>query len=218
VAAYVAPALPVTTTAVAIPHWFSRVAPTLRGHQVVLALPAPFTVTSSGHYWYGPDGTRYPLAISGKEAAMTWQALDGQRYGMVGTGGLGAGVHRRVAADAGQNVLTEVTFDYRNAARLNRPDTAAVRRALDTWGVTTVVLPDEPELPAYDQVASEGEMAALVTAVTGSRPTRVADAWVWSGVGSHRPSAYPGAAALRHCSNGASVADVANCVLEISPG
>lgn len=147
---------------------------------------------------------------------MSWQALDGQRYDLVGGGGLGGGVHHAVAADAGQNVLAEVTFDYRGAARLTPTALRAVRRSLDTWGVTTVVLPDQPALPAYDQVASVPEMAALVTAATGEAPERVAGAWVWSHVDTVRPPGYPDAAWMRGCTSGRSAADVehvARCVL-----
>jgi hypothetical protein len=217
VAVYLAPAVPLTTQPVVVPAWFSTAAPALRGHPVVLALPAPFTATHGGLSWYGPDGTKYPLSVSGKEAAMTWQALDGQRTRIVGTGGLGAGAARRRAADLGQDVLSEVTTDYRGTVSVDAAAVAAVRRSLDTWGVTTVVLPDQPGLPAYDRVASVPEMAALVTAATSSMPDRVDGAWVWSDVGGRRTASSPDAAVLRRCVRSPAPQDVpsvASCVLQ----
>jgi len=75
-----------------------------------------------------------------------------------------------------------VTFAYAGPPVVTAGDLAAVRRALQGWRVDTVVLPDQPDLPEYDQVASVPAMATLITSATGIRPTFVADAWVWNGV------------------------------------
>ena len=65
-----------------------------------------------------------------------------------------------------------------------------------------VVLPDQPELPSYDQVASVTAMAALISSATGAKPTHVADAWVWRRVNRDNPQAYPDAAQYARCTNG----------------
>ena len=46
-------------------------------------------------------------------------------------------------------------------------------------GVTGIVLPDQADLPAYDQMADVTTAAALMTAATGTRPIWQASAWVW---------------------------------------
>lgn len=181
-ALYVAQGIPFTVEPIVLPNWFRTVAPHLTGHPVVLALPAPFSATTSRLKWTDARGRSYPLIISGKQAAMTWQALGGQRFSIVGSGGLGAGTAHAGAESAGQNVITRVTFAYDGPPVLTAGDVAAVRRALQGWRVDTVVLPDQPDLPEYDQVASVPAMATLITSATGIRPTFVADAWVWNGV------------------------------------
>ncbi len=49
-------------------------------------------------------------------------------------------------------------------------DVLAVRDALDKWGVTTLVLPDQAGLPEYDDVRSVPTVAAVMTAATGALP------------------------------------------------
>jgi hypothetical protein len=221
-AAYFVQGIPITVEPIVIPTWFRTVAPRLPTHLVVLALPAPFTVTEAGLTWQGANGETYPLAISEKEAAMTWQALGGQRYSIVGPGGLGAGVSHRAGENQGQNVITQVTFAYGTRPNVNSSDIAAVHRALSEWGVTTVVLPDQPELPPYDQVASVPEMAALITAATGARPVHIADAWVWRGVDRDVPASFADATQFARCTAGppgrgaAAVDRTTSCVLTTS--
>ncbi len=181
-AAYVAQGIPFTVEPIVLPTWFRTVAPHLRGHPVVLALPAPFSATRAVLKWTDATGRRYPLIISGKQAAMTWQALGGQRFSIVGSGGLGAGTVRTRAEDEGQNVISQVTFAYVVPPVVTSADIEAVTRALRGWRVDTVVLPDQPELPEYDQVASVPDMAALITGATGVAPVLTARAWVWNGV------------------------------------
>ena len=131
------------------------------------------------------------MAIWWKQAALTWHALSGQDYSMVGTGGLGVGAKHDAGEDQGQNTITKVTFAYGSTPSVTSSDIVSVHRALSEWGVTTVVLPDQPELPSYDQVASVTAMAALISAATGARPTHVADAWVWRGVNHDNPRGIP---------------------------
>jgi len=201
-AAYLAQGFPITVERVVLPTWFQTVAPRLEGHRVVLALPAPFTTATPGLTWETKNGEKYALNISGKEAAMTWQALSGQRFSMVGPGGLGTGVQHLPGENRGQDVITQVTFAYGPAPKLTRSDFAAVQRALSEWGVTTVVLPDQPKLPPYDQVASLPRMAALISAATGVRPVFVASAWVWDDVNVPAPRSYPSAARYSECVSG----------------
>ena len=201
-AAYLAKSIPMTVEAVVLPTWFRAVVPRLPGHPVVLALPAPFTTTTPGATWEAKGGQRYLLGISLKQAALTWHALSGQDYSIVGTGSLGVGARHDAGEDQGQNIITKVTFAYGSSPNVTSSDIVAVHRALSEWGVTMVVLPDQPELPSYDQVASVTAMAALISAATGARPTHVADAWVWRRVNHENPRAYPNAAQYARCTTG----------------
>ncbi len=216
---YLARTTPMTVEPVVLPTWFQTVAPSVPGHPVVLALPAPFAVTTSGLKWVDPIGTRYLYARGWKQAALAWQALGGQRTSIVGSGDLGAGISHRHGGGQGQTVITEVSFAYRNLPVVTSADFDAVLRSLSGWGVTTVVLPDQPELPAYDQVASVPAMVALMAGATGERPAHVADAWVWRRVNLDRPTTFPDAATYARCtadrsSAGDAAADrAASCVL-----
>ena len=201
-AAYVAESVPMTVEAVVVPTWFRAVAPRLPGHPVILALPAPFTTTSPGVTWETNAGQRYLLADGWKQAALTWHALTGQEYSIVGTGGLGVGVKHDAGEDQGQNIITKVTFAYGSSPHVTSSDIVAVHRALSEWGVTMVVLPDQPEMPSYDRVASVTAMAALISAATGARPTHVAQAWVWRAINHDNPQAYPDAAQYARCTSG----------------
>jgi hypothetical protein len=201
-AAYLAKSIPMTVEAVVLPTWFRAVAPRLPGHPVVLALPAPFTTTMPGATWEAKGGQRYLLGISLKQAVLTWHALTGQDYSTVGTGGLGVGAKHDAGEDQGQNIITKVTFAYGSTPNVTSSDIVAVHRALSEWGVTMVVLPDQPELPSYDKVASVTAMAALISAATGASPTHVADAWVWRRVNHDNPRAYPNAAQYARCMSG----------------
>lgn len=201
-AVYVAKSFPMTVETVTIPTWFRTVAPKLPGHPVVLALPAPFTTTTPGVTWETKGGQRYFLADGWKQAALTWHALSGQDYSIVGAGGLGVGVKHDAGEDQGQNIITKVTFAYGSSPNVTSSDIVAVHRALSEWGVTMVVLPDQPELPSYDQVASVTAMAALISAATGAMPTHVADAWVWQRVNHDNPQLHPNAAQYARCTSG----------------
>jgi hypothetical protein len=201
-AAYLAKSIPMTVETIVLPTWFRTVAPRLPGHPVVLALPAPFTTTSPGVTWEAKDGQRYLQGISMKQAALTWHALTGHDYSLVGTGGLGVGVKHDAGEDQGQNIITKVTFAYGSSPNVSSSDILAVHRALSEWGATMVVLPDQPELPRYDQVASVTELAALISAATGARPRYVADAWVWRRVNRDNPVVYPDGAQYARCTTG----------------
>ncbi len=156
-ALYVAPHLPVGAGPVVLPTWFRTVAPHLAGHPVVLTLPAPFST---------------------QEVGMTWQAVDGMHYSVVGGSGpenvpSRAGIERN-----GQAVLIPASYSFLNPV-FHAGDVQAVRLAIAGWGVDLVVVPDEPGLPLYDQIPSVTYAAALMTAATGPAPIHQAGAWVW---------------------------------------
>ena len=120
-------------------------------------------------------------------------------------------------------MISRVTFAYRAPPVVTSDDFAAVQRALHVWEVDTVVLPDQPELPEYDKVASVPDMAALITGATGIRPTHTARAWVWSGVNRATPPVVPTAPQFSFCTSGtdgtgsAAVDDAVTCMLASSP-
>ena len=58
--------IPITTRTVTLPRWFAQVAPHLPPGQVVLTVPAPFSLI---------------------QAAMAWQAVDSLHFALVGGGG-----------------------------------------------------------------------------------------------------------------------------------
>ncbi|HEY1989661.1 MAG TPA: hypothetical protein VGG43_09365 [Acidimicrobiales bacterium] len=199
IAVYLAGTIPVVTQPVVLPTWFRTVAPQLPGHQVLLVYPAPFTIVQS---------------------AMTWQAVNGMHYSMVGGSGPGGVLSRAGKERDGQAAITI------NSLTMGRPsesptDILAVRQALRGWGVTMVVIPDQPGLPRYEQVASVPSSLALMTAAIGNRPIHQADAWVWTGVGNAVPSGVPTSAAYQACLVGPGgtptpTVTIAGCILTAS--
>ena len=123
----VATNVPVTTEAVTLPRWFTDVAPRLPPGQVVLAIPAPFSLIQS---------------------AMTWQAVDSLRYAMVGGSGP-EGIPARAGKErAGMEVVSAASFSLDGPPTPAPRTIAALRQALAGWGVTLVVMPDPSTLPA----------------------------------------------------------------------
>lgn len=192
--AYMAGGLPLTVTPVVAPAWFDAVAPTLPPRQVLLVFPVPFDLMQS---------------------AMTWQAVDDMRFAMVGGGGPNA-----LASRAGPERAAQAMIGNISVADGYQPVTGAeiqsVRRALDGWGVTMVVLPGADHLPLYEHVHLERSIAVLITAATGSRPTYRAGAWVWSDVERAGPPIVPSPARLTTCSAGPEIADAASLGRSVS--
>lgn len=174
-AVYLARSLPFTTQPVRLPTWFKTVAPHLNQSQVLLVLPAPFGVT---------------------QASMTWQAVDRMSFSMAGQGGPAGIVERAGSERAGQVAIADATFFFSPSQTITAAGALATRHALLGWGVTTVVIPDQPGLPAYERIRSVTHAAALMTAATGTRPVHQADAWVWTGVDRAGPWSPPSTAAL----------------------
>lgn len=181
-ASYFSAGMPLTVQAVVLPTWFAKVAPTLRGHHVVLAFPVPF---------------------ASMQSAMTWQAVDKMSFSMAGGGGPSGLIARAGPEAAGQTVLGDLsTADPSPSATVVSPvEVAAVRKALRGWRVTTVVLPDTTGLQSYDQVYQIRSIVVLITAATGRLPIRQADAWVWEGADKLASASIP-SAALATCGSG----------------
>ena len=161
-AIYLAQTVPLTTRSVDVPTWFATVGSRLGGHQVLLVFPAR-------------SGT-----ATDNDTPMTWQAVDGMRWALVGTGGP-SGVPQRAGRERpGDVVIGGISAPIGTNDRLQPGDITAVRLALDQWGVTMVVIPNQAGLPAYDQISSVTLAAGMVTAATGIQPTYQDGAWVWT--------------------------------------
>lgn len=205
-ATYMAQTLPFAATPVVLPTWFRTVAPRLPAHQVLLVLPGvqPFPLTSMAT----------PVA---------WQAVDRMHYSMVDLIGPSSLLSRVGAERAGADVIANTTSFYGAAEAIDTTKVSSVRQALRLWGVTMVVIPDQPALPPYYRVRSVPAAAALISAATGTVPVHQADAWVWSGVEHARPSISLEPTRFTDCTRGASagalpVLAASTCVLEPSAG
>ncbi len=206
-ALYIAQALPYTTPPIALPTWFRTVAPHLPPHQVLLIFPTPFTAYDN---------------------PMTWQAVNRMHYSMAEQGGPAGSLSRAGKETAGAVALANASTSFLQGPSLRSATSAgdleSVRKALSDWGVTMVVLPDQPDLPTYDQIPSVTYAAALITAATGKLPIHLADAWVWSGVGGTSPTAVPTSVRFSMCTQGAASRGVSGveaatrCVLEAPTG
>ncbi len=196
IAAQVVPDSPLTAVRVAMPRWFAHPQAGAGPGDVVLTIPAPFTL---------------------EQGAMTWQAVGGFRYVLVGGGGPGSVPARSGRAGPAVTILqrlatpggTPVTLDSRAVADLDTAFTA--------WQATTVVIVDQPDLPRYDQPVGAGPTAALLTAAIGRPPQLTDGAWVWTDVANRRTRRVP-RRTLAVCADAdrigpAGVGAVANCVL-----
>jgi len=185
---YLAQTIPFTTRPVVLPKWFRTVAPHLTGHQVLLTFTQP-------SIW--------------ENNPMAWQAVNRMRYSTVNEAGPAGLLERAGVERTGATVIATASSSLSDGSSdqvlLSTDDIAAVRDALHKWGVTTVVIPDQPNLASYDQIPSVTLVAALMTAATGERPIHQADAWVWTGVDRTLPTSLPTGARLQECTNGAAV-------------
>lgn len=198
---YYADGVPLTTVPVVLPAWFRTVAPHLRGHQVVLAFPVPYVFFQS---------------------AMTWQAVDGMSYAMVGGGGPDALPERAGKEKNGQVAIGNLSISA-GAQSVTPAEVAVVRQALDGWGVTMVVVPDPTGLPRYEQLHLVRTTVMVMTAATGRLPTRQAGAWVWTGVDRSGPPVLTSPERFATCGTGPpdgtvdSIDRSAACVLAAPP-
>ena len=157
-APYLGQNIPISTEPLVLPTWFATVAPHLLGDQVLLTFP------------------------TGAAPVMMWQAVDNMRFSIAEGGGPQATFAQEPEEIQGVDVLGNASISYGIAYPITPSSVLAVRRDLEAWKVTTVVLPDEPGLPVYDQIPSVTVAAALITAATGQLPVHQSDAWVWTGV------------------------------------
>jgi hypothetical protein len=185
IGAYLGQTIPMTTQRVVLPDWFKSVAPHLAARQVLLVFPVPLTVNT-------------PLAI---QSSMTWQAVNGMRYAIVGGGGPAARSSPAGAQAEGQRIVASLSVPVPMES-ITSHEIQVLRQALGQWGVTMVVIPDQSGLPAYDQVTPVSQLAAVLTAATGERPTLQASAWVWSGVNRAPPLIMTSGQQLAPCVSG----------------
>jgi hypothetical protein len=200
VAWYLRAITPVTTRPVEVPLWFQSVGRHLTDHQVLLVLPAP----------------------SVREAPLTWQAVDRMPYVAALGSGPSDDLSRAGAFTKGEAVLYNASTALYPQA-FEPGDTRAVRDALAGWGVTTVVIPDQPGLPIYDQVTSVPFAVALLTAASGRPPVHQESAWVWYGLDRDHASIVPVTTGLTRCTDRASAGSIsteqlASCVLDRGGG
>ena len=105
------------------------------------------------------------------------------------------------SGDSGQRIVARLEEPSEQAA-ITPHDIRVLRQALDRWGVTMVVVPDQPGLPAYDQVGPVSSIAAVMTAAVGKRPMFQGSAWVWTEVDRAPPPTIPTSARLSECTAG----------------
>jgi hypothetical protein len=207
IAAYWRQGLPLATRPVALPTWFRELPSRTGAHQVLLVLPD---------------------AVS-QESPMTWQALDAMGYSMVDEGGPGGATTRGKKQHQAENILAIVSSPtYENVGYSAKAKTitpqkiAQVRKAMTAWGVTTVVIPDELNLPSYDIVPSDPTAAALVTAAVGKQPIYQGGAWVWANVKRSGPAIPLSTQEFVACvgdspSRNTGVSAATRCVVDLKP-
>ena len=156
-----------------------------------------------------PDQVLLVFPFAFRQSNMTWQAVDRMRYAMVGGGGPNSLLSRAGAEEAGDRYLANISFAG-GSQDIVPGEVEAVRRALDGWGVTGVVLPDPKVLPEYDRAFAVRSIVVLMTAATGQVPEYRARAWVWTGVDHAPPPASPTAAQLATCAAGTADGSVAS--------
>jgi len=190
------PNIPMTVRPVVVPRWFTSAAARLPAGQVVLP---------------------YPAALGGIQSSMAWQAVAGMPFAMVGGGGPGVTVSRAGPETPGFEVLAKASLPLGPPPQPTTANLEAIRSALTGWGVTTVVVPDQPQMPTYDQGRGVPYGVGLFTAALGQAPVHQAGAWVWNRVTSAGPSVVISSAAFQACIGGMAgsvpAPAVAACVL-----
>ncbi len=92
------------------------------------------------------------------------------RWAQAGGGGPEGEPGRAGGSRPGFEVLVDASLPLGPAPGPDPSTLAAVRRALAAWEVTTIVVPDQPDLPVYAQGRSPAYAAGLFTAVDGPGP------------------------------------------------
>ncbi len=199
VASALAPNLPLSVQPVIVPSWFLTAADHLPSGRVLLT---------------------YPFATADSQASIPWLAIGGMRYQMAGGGGPAGTVARSGADRVGFSVLRQASVPLLAAPTLSASNLEAVRSAMRDWGVTTVVVPDDAGLPAYQTARGTGFGVAFFTAVLGSEPVYQDHAWVWSDTGHRPPPLSLAPSDLAACTDGSLAGlagdGVARCVVAAS--
>ncbi len=170
--------LPLVLPPVVLPEWFTTVAPHLPPGQVVLT---------------------YPSTFGGFQSSLTWQAVDRMSFSLVEGGGPGGVPQRAGDRRDAYIALGNAAFILDPSTAFTPATVATVRRALIAWGVTTVVIPDQPELPAYEQGFHTSYTVGLITAALGVGPQFQARAWTWAVGRADSPSLPIKPDAFRQC-------------------
>ncbi len=176
--------LPYATRPVAVPTWYTTAGAHLATGSVVLALPWGLSQTSA------------------------WQAIAGMHVVMAGGDAFVPGPDGRFqpkpAPGSAEAMLS--AFTGYSAPPLATPGAVAtLRRAIDRWQVTTVVVTGTAGSPAY--------AVGFLSVVLGALPARQDGAFVWSGVRSDpRPWRVPSTAVLACRPLTSPPATVARCV------
>ena len=160
-AVVLAPQIPITTRPIVLPKWYAERGPNLAPGRVVLAYPVPF---------------------AGFQSSQAWQASNTMQWKQAGGGGPQGQPSRAGAARPGFEVLSGASFPLGPAPDPTPANVAAVRQSLALWQVTTLVVPDQPELPVYEQGRSAPYAVGFFTAVLGTAPAYEHSAWVWETV------------------------------------
>jgi hypothetical protein len=165
--------LPFTTRPVDVPRWFTTVGTTVPTTDVVLT---------------------YPYASSGLRAPMTWQAVGGLRWSLVGGGSITPTPPAHPSARQRSNARAALDLENLSDGYLPLPtgrpvESARLRLALHAWGVTTVVVPSEAGWPPALRGRSVPVAVATFAAALGKAPRLEAGAWVWNVAGRPRPVA-----------------------------
>jgi hypothetical protein len=156
------PDLPFTMEAVVLPRWYTAVAPHLPPGRVLLP---------------------YPVAYSGIQVALAWQAVNRMAYSQAGGAGPEGTSIRAGRAEPGFDVLSVLSLGFSLTEPNSTPaNLAAVSGALRIWKVNTVVIAPEPLGLADQQGHDPSYAAAYMTAVLGRLPIIQAGAWVWDDV------------------------------------
>jgi hypothetical protein len=171
-AANLIPDLPFTMEAVVLPRWYTTVAPHLPPGRVLLP---------------------YPVAFSGIQVALAWQAVDHFAYSQAGGAGPEGTSIRAGRAAPGFGVMNVLSLGFSLTEPKSTPaNLAAVNDALRIWKVNTVVIAPEPLGLPVQQGHDPGYAAAYMTAVLGRLPVIQAGAWVWDDVHAGRRSGAAG--------------------------
>ncbi len=154
-----APSMPFAMRPVILPRWYATAAPDLPPGQVLLS---------------------YPVAFSGIQVAMAWQAVNRMHYDQAGGGGPQGVSARAGAARPGFDVLSGLAFGVQKPPPQGTPaQLAAVRHAIALWQVTTVVIATNPTAPFLQQGHDPFYAAGFMTAALGRLPVIESGAWVW---------------------------------------